>query len=192
MDLSEKENNSAEALRYKQRAYFLSDQSCTRSNDCWILCWTAKPHSNYLPIGHLRDGALTCRSCPAAVILGCREHRREACLLTQLSVYTDFTSHPPAVLASPPLSNPPLHPFPHPALPLSFSWTHLFHPSLSHTYITSLSLPCCPAPSGTSSSLTVCSPHLPIPAQSRLFLLPLSNPGRLPALLSVAVLAAHC
>lgn len=50
--------------------------------------------------------------------LGCREpleRRQEACLLTQLSVYADFTFHPPAVLAAL-LSNPPLLPFPHPSL----------------------------------------------------------------------------
>lgn len=63
-------------------------------------------------------------------------------LLTQLSVYADFTSHPPAVLAAL-LSNPPFLPFPHPALLLLGK---SLSPITIPTYITSLSLLSCPAP----------------------------------------------
>lgn len=53
--------------------------------------------------------------------------------MTQLSVYADFTSHPPAVLAAL-LSNPPLLPFPHPTLLLSCCWTNPLHPHYLHIY----------------------------------------------------------
>lgn len=77
--------------------------------------------------------------------LRCREpleHRQEACLLTQLSVYADFTSHPPAVLAAL-LSNPPLLPFHRPALLLL---DKSLSPTTISTYLTSLSLLFLPAP----------------------------------------------
>lgn len=70
--------------------------------------------------------------------LGCRERRQEACLLTQLSVYADFTSHPPAVLAALP-SNPSLLPFPHLAL-LLLDQILFTHHNLHISYITPPSL----------------------------------------------------
>ena len=94
--------------------------------------------------------------------------------MTQLCVYADFTSHPPAMLAALP-SNPPLLPFPHPALLLlSSCWTNpLFHPPpsphiLHHSASSLVQLQLCvPLP------VHLFSLHPHIPPQSTLLLFPL-------------------
>lgn len=112
--------------------------------------------------------------------LGCGEPlelRQEACLLTQLCVYADFTSHPPAALACTPLQ---ILPFFHFLILLSSSscWTNPpFSPTTIPTFITSLCLlsrpapAVCPAPcpfvlsppSHIPSSIS--SPSLPSPSK---------------------------
>lgn len=115
--------------------------------------------------------------------LGRREplkHRQEACLLTQLSVCADFTSHPPAVLAAL-NSNPPLLPFPHLALLFSSCWIKSLSPTTIFTYLTSLP-PLSLSSSCASRSLSICLFHPLHPSSvSSPSRLSLSNPGRLVA-----------
>jgi len=69
-------------------------------------------------------------------------------MLTQLSAEADFTSHPPAVLDAL-LLNPPLLPFPHPALLLLDKIPFTHH---HHLHISSIS----PSSSSSCASCSIC------------------------------------